>query len=147
MSGKRSGIVVVCALGAAVAMANDTISELEQEKEQAKRLTAAMQNAQLLLGNMSDVYDCDYSGYDVKATAQGDETVYLVVVDVEDGACDDMVTALNDEGAEHDLAFVYEKEMPEMTPLPESGPAAFDEFNNPPTDYSLIHEVDPAQDQ
>lgn len=33
-----------------------------------------------------------------------------------------------------------------MTPLPESGSAPFDEFNNPPTDYTLIHEVDPADE-
>ena len=147
MFGKRSGIIAFCLLLAAAAVACDTISELEQEKQQAKRLTAAMQNAQLLLGNMSDVYDCDYSGYDVQTMAQGDKTTYLVVIDVEDNTCHDMVNALNEEGAEHDLAFVSEQELPEMNPLPESGPAPFDEFNNPPTDYGLIHEIDPAIDQ
>lgn len=98
MIGKTSGIIAVWALSGTAALASDPISELEQEKEQANRLTAAMQNAQLLLRNMSDAYDCDYSGYDVQATTQGDQTTYRVVIDVQDGACDDMVNALNAEG-------------------------------------------------
>jgi hypothetical protein len=147
MFGKTAGIIAVWALSCTAALASDTIGQLEQEKEQENRLTAAMQNAQLLLGNMSDAYDCDYSGYHVQATAQGDQTTYRVVIDVQDGACDDMVNALNAEGAEYNLAFVSEKALPKMTPLTESGPAPFDEFNNPPMDYSLIHEVDPAVDE
>lgn len=112
-----------------------------------KELTKAMQSAQMLLSELSDAFSCNYASYEVKPTAMVDSTTFLVVIEVEDDTCDDMVKALNYEGAKLNLAFVSEKEMPEMTPLPEPAPDLPENLRTPPSDYTLIHEVDPPIDQ
>lgn len=139
----RSGIIVIFAILSAGALAQNVSSDLEDEKQKAKKLTKAMQNAQLLLSNMSVIFECDYAGYDVHPRDTNYSTTYLVVIDVKDATCNDMVKALNGQGAKDDLVFVSEKQMSEVKPLPESGHGPFDDLSSPPMDYTLIHEVDP----
>ncbi len=139
MLGRKTGLIGVGALWctASLAQANGDDSGKAQ---QTKELTKAMQNAQLLLGRLSDVFECDYSGYDANPTEMTNKTTYIVVIVVEDETCDDMVRALNYEGTKFNLAFVSKKDMPEMKPLHE--PA--DVIESPPMDRTLIHEVNPA---
>ena len=139
--------VFICALACASALSDDTVGDLEQQEMKAKELTKAMQRAQLLLSDVSAIFECNYASYDVKPTTVNNNKTYFVVIDVEENDCDAMVAALNEQGTKDKLHFVSEKKMPEMNALPEPGPAPYDHFNNPPTDYRLIHEVDPAEEQ
>jgi hypothetical protein len=145
----RSGTVfiIACTLVSLGVMAQDASGDFDEEKKSAKELTKAMQNGQLLLSELSDAFDCDYVGYDVSPANMGGSTAYVVVIDVADDTCDDMVTALNYEGAKHKLAFVSEKQLPEMISLPETGSDPLDELRGPSSDYTLIHEVNPTEDQ
>lgn len=137
-------IAVFCTLCCSAAPAQESNSD---EAKKAKEMTKAMQNAQLLLSELSEAFGCDYVGYDVNPTELADKPAYLVVIDVEHDTCDEMVKALNNEGAKHDLAFVSEKELPAMRPMQKPERDLFDEIGAPPRDYSLIHEVDPQEDQ
>jgi hypothetical protein len=140
----RSIFLISCALCCIAVAAQDIDPD---EAEATKKLTKAMQNAQLLLSELSDAFDCDYAGYDVRPTRSIGGPAYLVVIEVNHETCDDMVNALNYEGAEHSLAFVSEKKMPVTKSLPSSEPDPLDELAQPQLDYTLIHEVDPAEDQ
>jgi len=142
MSKIGSGIVIACTLYCAAALAQTNGNEFD-EAENTKELTKAMQNAQLLLSELSDGFECDYAGYDVTPTDMGNRIIYMVVIVVENETCDDLVKALNYEGAGLNLAFVSEKEMPDMKPLPRSPRP----YQPPPEDYTLIHEINPTDDQ
>jgi len=112
MLGKKTGLIGVGALWctASLAQANgDDSDKVQQTKELAK----AMQNAQLLLGELSEAFECNYAGYHVTPTDMGNRIIYMVVIDVEEETCDEMVRALNYEGASENLAFVSELELPE----------------------------------
>ncbi len=139
--------ISTCVFVGYASFAEDPSHNLAKEKNSAREMTKAMQRAQLLLSDVSAIFKCDYSGYDVNPRTTNNETTYLVVVDVQDDGCGAMVAALNEQGAKDNLHFVSENKLPEMSPLPDSGPAPYDEFNNPQMDYRLIHEVDPAEDQ
>lgn len=106
-----------------------------------------MQNAQLLLSELADAFECNYTGYNVTPTDAGDKTTYVVIIDIEENSCDDMVKALNYEGADLNLAFVSEKESPANEKQTDYGLGLFDDIARPPNDRSLIHEVDPPLDQ
>ena len=112
----------------------------------ASEMTRAMQRAQLLLGDMSAIFECDYTGYDVSPSEKGNKTTYLVLVDVGDNACTDMVNALNEQGAKDDLVFISERQLPDMKSMSSLEPGPFEEQMNPPMDYTLINEVDPSND-
>ncbi len=134
--------VLVVALLSAVALAQETDDNSRQAKK-SKELTKAMQNAQLLLSELSDAFECNYAGYDVTATDMGNRITYMVVIDVEDETCDEMVRALNYEGANKNLAFVSELKLPGKNPLPDP----LHPYQTPPEDYTLIHEVNPKDDE
>ena len=134
--------ITACVLLSTGVFADDARNDLERENLKAKELAKAMQRAQLLLSDMSAIFECEYQSYDVSPRTSNSETTYLVVIDVKDN-CVDMVTALNDQGAKDKLHFVSEQKLPEMKSMPESGPVPFDERIESPMDYSLIHEVDP----
>ena len=142
ISDNRLAVIVIATLLSVVALAQDTDSDSD-EARQSKELAKAMQNAQLLLSELTDAFDCDYAGYDVTPTKMTNGTTYMVIIAVEQDACDDMVKALNYEGAGLNLNFVSEKEMPAMDPIPE--PSLI--FGEPPIDNTLIHEVNPPVDQ
>ncbi len=145
--GKALQSITACALIGSAVLAEDATDDLEQEKMKAAEMTKAMQRAQLLLGDMSAIFECDYTGYDVSPREKGNKTTYLVLVDVGDNACTDMVIALNEQGAKDDLVFISERKLPEMNPMPASEPGPFEEQMNPPMDYTLINEVDPSNEQ
>jgi hypothetical protein len=140
----RLGLGITCSL---LAFAASAERNLEEEARRAKDLTKAMQSAQLLISELADAFDCDYAGYDVTPTDTGESTTYVVIIEVGRDRCDDMIKALNYEGAASNLAFVTETKMPEMRPFPKPEPDPVRELEGPPTDYSLIHEVDPPVDQ
>ena len=137
----KTALIAVCALWCAASLAQANGDDSDKVK-QTKELTKALQNAQLLLSGLSDAFDCDYVGYDVTPTDMGNRTTYMVVIEVEDETCDEMVRALNYEGAEQNLAFVSEIELPEMNPLPDPPRP----YQAPPEDYTLIHEINPPEE-
>lgn len=137
----RPGLIVIAVLLAVSALAES--NEDDEDTRRTKELTKAMQAAQLLISELSDTFGCNYAGYDVTRIDEGDTTTYVVVIEVEEDTCDEMMKALNDEGARSNLAFVSEKKIPAMRPLSEPGPGPVEELRPPPADYSLIHEIDP----
>lgn len=133
-----SAIITICALCCAGAFAqNENVDS--SDEEQTKELTGAMQAAQILLSDLSDAYECEYSGYDVEPMTNDGKTAYLVTISIEDGACDELVSILNQRGAKFSLAFVAERELPEFK--------AADNNRIPPRDYTLIHEIDPKDNE
>ena len=146
-AGTRLQCIAACALLGSGVLAEDATDNLEQDKMKAAEMTKAMQRTQLLLGDMSAIFECDYTGYDVSPRTTGSKTTYLVLVDVGDKPCTDMVDALNEQGEKDDLVFVSERKLPEMNPMPSSEPGPFEEKMNPPMDYTLINEVDPSNEQ
>lgn len=135
-------MIALCAVWCVGVSAQDNGNEPE-EQERFKELTDAMQNAQMILSSLSGDYECDHSGYDVRPVVHAGKTVYLVVIVVEDGSCDDLLVVLNRQGAGLNLNFVTEREMPEMTPPARPPP----KIPEPPTDYTLIHEINPEKDE
>lgn len=137
-------IVIACTFLGAAAL---TQSSDPDDAEKTKLLTKAMQNAQLLLSELADAFECNYTGYDLTPTDTGDKTTYVVIIDVDEDSCDDMVKALNYEGADLNLAFVSERESPATEKQTDDGLEPFDGSARPPTDLSLIHEIDPPPDR
>ena len=137
-----SKIIVVCAL-----WSSDALTQINSvgsdDENRIKELTDAMQAAQLLLSNLSDAYECEYSDYDVSPLAWIERPTYLVTIVVDDDSCDELVPVLNRWGAKSNLAFVAEQEMPDMKPAlaPVHG------YRTPPIDYTLIHEINPQDEE
>ena len=142
MFGKNTELIAVSAIWCAASLVQANGDDSDKVK-QTKELTKAMQNAQLLLGKLSEAFECNYAGYDVTPTDMGNRIIYMVVIDVEEETCDEMVRALNYEGASKNLAFVSELELPEKMPLHDP-PIS---YRTPPEDYTLIHEVNPKDDE
>lgn len=138
----RWKIIVVCALwgSGALAQINSVGSD---DENRIKELTDAMQAAQMLLSDLSDAYDCEYSDYDVRPLAWVERPTYLVTIVVDDDSCDDLIPVLNRRGAKSDLAFVAEQEMPDMKPALAPVPGY---RTSPIDDYTLIHEINPQDD-
>ena len=135
--------IVGVALVSSAVSADDASSSLEKDKLMAKELAVAMQSAQLLLSNLADIFECDYSGYDVKTREFETGSIYLVVIDVNKDSCTDMVEALNEQGAEDMLAFVTERRIPQMKPLQSPHNKLTPDPLSSPEDYTLINEIDP----